>query len=134
MHKRMHIVPFMTCLFGPMMLFGPMLMRGEALFWGTPLLQFVPWREYALNLIKYGYLPLWNPLLGMGTPLLANYQSALLYPPNWILAIVGPAWGHGLLCMLHLIWSGIGMVLLGRRLKFSILGQTVAALAFSLSG
>jgi hypothetical protein len=119
---------------GPLILFGPMLIRGQALYWGTPMLQFIPWRELALRLISLGYLPLWDPLLGMGVPLLANYQSALLYPPNLLLALTGPAWGDGLLVTLHLVWAAWGMALLARRLGLGDLSQIIAGLAFSLSG
>lgn len=119
---------------GALALFGGMLIRGQVLFWGTPLLQFVPWREKALEMILRGVPPLWNPALGMGTPLLANYQSALLYPPTWIQMLVGVPWGQGLLVAAHVIWAGVGMALLARRLGLSPLGMSVAALAFCLSG
>ena len=111
-----------------------MLLRGWALFWGTPLLQFVPWHRYAIELLRGGHLPLWNPLLGAGAPLLANYQSALLYPPNLLLLLTGPEYGHGLLVFLHLIWAGLGMRALARRLGMQPAGQMISALAFSLSG
>lgn len=119
---------------GPVCLFGPGLVRGRVLFWGTPILQFVPWRQFALSTLIGGHLPLWNPLVGLGAPLLANYQSALLYPPNWIQALVGIAWGQALLVALHLVWAGAGMVYLGRRLRLTWLASTVSAVAFSLSG
>lgn len=116
---------------GPTLLFGPMIVRGEVLYWGTPLLQFTPWREYALELLGRGILPLWNSMLGMGAPLLANHQSALLYPPNWILAVTGVGWGQGLLVLLHLVFAGIGMVLLLRRTGLSSLAQAVGGIAFA---
>lgn len=119
---------------GPLVLFGPMILRGEALYWGTPMLQFIPWRELALRLVSSGQLPLWDPFLGMGAPLLANYQSALLYPPNWLLALAGPAWGQGVLVALHLIWAGWGMARLAKKLGLGELAQVVAGLSFSLSG
>jgi hypothetical protein len=103
------------------------------LFWGTPLLQFIPWREYAVSTVRSGSIPLWNPLLGAGAPLLANYQSALLYPPNWLLLLVDVAWGHGLLVLLHLALAGVGMALLGRRLGLADLPAAVAGLAYSMS-
>jgi hypothetical protein len=121
-------------ILSPLILFGPMLISGKALFWGTPIMQFVPWREFAFNSLLRGHFPLWNPWLGMGAPLIANYQSAIFYPPNWILLITGAAWGHGLLVMLHIIWTGIGMLLLVNQLGMSRLSQTIAALSFSLSG
>lgn len=41
-----------------------------------------PWRELAINLLKSGDLPVWNPFTFAGTPLLANIQTALFYPLN----------------------------------------------------
>lgn len=127
-------LPWIAVFVGPVILFGPMLLRGEVLFWGTPLLQFTPWRTLALATLREGHLPLWNPLLGMGAPLLANYQTAFLYPPNWLLLFFDVAWGQTLLVMLHLIWAGLGMTLLARRLGMSNLAQAVAGVAFGLSG
>jgi len=37
-----------------------------------------------------GRLPLWNPYLFMGAPLLANSQAAVLYPLNWPLLWLSP--------------------------------------------
>ena len=116
---------------GPIALFGPMLARGDVLYWGTPLLQFVPWRTAAFHLVRQGWLPLWNPLLGMGAPLLANYQSALLYPPNWILAFTTAGWGEGLLVLAHLVFAGAGMALVLRRIGLGLIGQTVGGIAFA---
>jgi hypothetical protein len=119
---------------GPLLLLGPALARGRVLFWGTPLLQFLPWRTYALAVLRQGHLPLWNPMVGMGAPLLANYQSALLYPPNLLLILGDPAWISTLLVMLHLMLAGVGTAFLARRLGMDQLGQCVAGLAFGLSG
>jgi len=131
--QRNHLV-WILIVIGPILLFGPMLVRGEVLYWGTPMLQFVPWHQFALEVLKTGHLPLWNPLLGMGAPLLANYQSALLYPPNLLLFLFGPEYGHGVLVTLHLIWAGVGMALLVRRLGLGRLAQVIAGLSYSLSG
>jgi hypothetical protein len=110
-----------------------MLAQGRVLFWGTPLLQFYPWHSFALETVRSGHVPLWNPFLGMGAPLLANHQSALLYPPNWLFLLMDPAWGHGFLFFLHLLWTAAGMVLLARKLGAGTLGQIVSAQAWSLS-
>jgi len=117
---------------GPLLLFGPMLLRGQALFWGAPMLQFTPWRTAAAQILGSGHWPLWNPWLGLGAPLLANYQSALLYPPNLLLLVVDVAWGQSLLVMLHLMWAGAGMLFLARRIGLGRLGQGVASLSYAL--
>jgi hypothetical protein len=117
---------------GPLLLFAPALLAGKALFWGAPMLQFTPWRLVARRILLTGHLPLWNPWLGMGAPLLANYQSALLYPPNWLLLLLDVSWGQTMLVMLHLIWAGAGMLCLTRRLGFGRLGQGVTSLSFAM--
>jgi hypothetical protein len=115
-------------------LFAPVLSGAQSIFWGLPLLQFYPWHQYAKQTVLGGHLPLWNPTLGMGAPLLANAQSALLYPPNWLLLILPVDYGQGLLMVLHMLWAGIGMVKLIRSLGIGRLGQAVGSLAFMLSG
>ena len=136
--KNAAILP---AILGPCLLLGWRLAAGQVLFWGTPSLQFVPWWMEAWRQISQGSLPLWNPLNGFGAPLLANYQSAFFYPPNWILCGLaavfgagGVAWGYTFLAMLHLIWAGVGMVYLLRRLGLSLFAQMMGGLAFSLCG
>ncbi len=134
-------LPNLPLILAPLILFAPVLFTGRALFWGTPALQFAPWWDFAWKTLRAGHLPLWNPLAGMGAPLIANYQSALFYPPHWLyffLHLLGGvplmAWGMALLVVLHLMWAGLGMAALTRKLGFGRLAQTVAGLAFSLSG
>lgn len=111
------------------------------MFWGTPSTQFIPWWQTAWETILEGHLPLWNPGLGMGAPLLANYQSALLYPPTWIYFLLwlagstpAMAWGMALMVALHLAWASLGMALLLRQIKQGLLSQVIAGLAYGLSG
>jgi hypothetical protein len=141
MIKRIFRLPYLPIWLAPLILFSPLLLTGKALFWGTPALQFVPWWSWAWETLLDGHLPLWNPLVGMGAPLLANYQSALIYPPYWfhfLMYILGGiglmAWGQALMVVFHLIVAGVGMVKLARRLGLNRLAQTVSGLAFSLSG
>lgn len=141
MLQRLVRLPYFVFILAPIVILSPALIPGKALFWGTPLLQFVPWRAWAWEVLKEGSLPLWNPLVGMGAPLVANYQSGLFYPPNWIyflLAAFGGtellAWGQGWLVAAHLVWASLGMGLLARRLGLGVLAQTVSGLAFGLSG
>ena len=82
--RKILSLPFFPIVVSPFILFSPTILRGRALFWGTPALQFMPWWTLAWETLREGQIPLWNPLVGMGAPLIANYQSALFYPPNWI--------------------------------------------------
>lgn len=132
---------WLPILVGPFLLFSPLWLGGQALFWGTPALQFIPWWQQAWKTLGAGHLPLWNPLVGMGAPLLANYQSGLFYPLNWIYAGLywlggtpAMAWGQAPVAALHLVLAGIGMARLARRLGLNALGQATSGLTFSLCG
>lgn len=138
--RHLLALPYLPVILAPFVLMSPVMFTGRALFWGVPVFQFVPWWNFAWETLRSGHFPLWNPLVGMGAPLIANYQSALFYPPNWLylmLAAFGGtpaiAWGQALLVALHLAWAGLGMMILARRLGLGYLAQTVSGLAFGLS-
>jgi hypothetical protein len=138
---RLVRLPYIVFFAAPVVILLPVLIPGKALFWGTPMLQFIPWRALAWEILQSGNLPSWNPLVGMGAPLIANYQSALFYPPNWsyfIMAYLGGvellAWWQGWLAVAHLAWAALGMAALTRKLGLDTLSQTVSGLAFGLSG
>ncbi len=139
--RKLFGLPYLPLILAPMVLLAPVWLEGKALFWGTPATQFLPWWQWAFERVLEGHLPLWNPLVGMGAPLIGNYQSALFYPPNWIYfggyilgGLSGMAWLQAPLVAVHLIWAGLGMARLMRRLGVGELAQTVSGLAFSLSG
>ncbi|MBI9049516.1 MAG: YfhO family protein [Anaerolineaceae bacterium] len=124
----------------PIVLFLREIILGKSIFWGLPILQFYPWREIAFDQIMNGYLPLWNSYNGFGTPLFANYQSALAYPATWIIFIFyivgelqGLVWGHLLVNLLHIMFSAIGILKICEDRGISFTGATISALSFSLS-
>jgi hypothetical protein len=54
-----------------------------------------PWRMLAIDLMKSGVAPLWNPYILSGNVLLANFQSAPFYPLNiiyWLVSDFSIAW------------------------------------------
>lgn len=99
------------------------------------VLQFAPWRSMVFEAWSRGELPLWNPYQLMGTPLLANSQSAGFYPPHILMGVlrvpVYPA--ITFLAWLHLFWAGMGVYALVRRLGGLRVGGVVAGVSFSLS-
>jgi len=134
-------LPIISIILVPLILLSKTIFRGRALYWGLPAMQFIPWQAYAWEQLREGIIPLWNDLNGMGAPLLANYQLGIFYPPSWLLYICAAiggvstlAWANTVLVYFHLVWAGLGMVRLVRRIGGEELAQTIAALAFSLSG
>lgn len=139
--KRLISKSLLPIILAPLILFAPIIFSGKALVWGTVSTQFVPWWDFAWETLLQGRIPLWNPWVGMGAPLVANYQSAIFYPPYWILLFVYAlagikwmSWGLTFVVVFHLIWSGLGVAKLLEELGLGKLAQTVGGLAFSLSG
>jgi len=139
--KRKINIAHVPIILAPLVLFSPVIIAGKALVWGTISTQFIPWWDFAWETLLQGQIPLWNPWVGMGAPLVANYQSAIFYPPYWFLlsiyAIAGikwMSWGVAIIVAFHLIWSGLGVAKLLEELELGQLPQVVGGLAFSLSG
>ncbi len=123
----------LTLLAATILLLFHRLIMGEVPFWGLPALQFTPWRALTLSELAAGRLPLWNPYNGTGAPLLANYQSAIGYPPNVLLYLIPGPTPIGWLGMAHLLWAGIGMWLFLGSVGLTRFGRGVGALAFALN-
>ncbi len=97
--------------------------------------QIYPWKHLVIELWKNGTVPLWNPYSFSGTPLLANYQSAVLSPFN-ILFFLTPhfidAWS--ILVLFQPLLAGIFMYLFIRVLKRSKAGSLVGSISFMFCG
>jgi hypothetical protein len=98
-------------------------------------LQFYPWRDMVFESWGKGQLPAWNPYELAGTPLLANSQSGVFYPPHILLGIlhIPTPWAITLLAWFHLAWAALGVYVLARRLGGSRMGSVIAGLSFGLS-
>src|SRR3989304_4390310 len=81
--------------------------------------QLYPWRELAMDLIRNGSLPLWNPFSFSGYPLLGNWQSAPFYPLNILMLLFGNLRGYGLMVFLQPFLSGTFAYLFLRQIKLS---------------
>src|SRR5690606_34114566 len=93
-----------------------------------------PWREFAFDELRAGRMPFLNPYNGAGAPLMANYQTAILYPPNWLIPLLGDTWAMNWIAVLHVFWAGLGMWLLTAQLGATALGRGVGMMAYALGG
>ncbi|MES2465482.1 MAG: hypothetical protein V4671_33370, partial [Armatimonadota bacterium] len=101
--------------------------------------EFYPWRLQAARSLRSGHIPLWNPFQFAargGTPLLANSQSAPLYPPN-VLFYLTPLdrfwYAFGLSAALHMLLAASGLYRFLRALSLGRLSSVFGAVAFALS-
>jgi len=98
---------------------------------------FFPLQAVSAAAIRAGQLPLWNPYLHGGMPQLANFQAAVLYPPNLLADALARPFQYGTLEMLaiaHYLIASLGVYLLARSLGASRLGGVAAGLVLPYGG
>ena len=69
--------------------------------------EFYPWRLFAAESLRAGWIPLWNPHQFCGTPFVANSQSAVFYPLNLLFCVMPVARAFGVSVWLHLALTGL---------------------------
>ncbi|MEX2007769.1 MAG: YfhO family protein [Candidatus Levyibacteriota bacterium] len=96
--------------------------------------QIYPWRHLAIEIWKSGQVPLWNPYSFAGTPLLANYQSAVLSPLNLLFFIFPFVDGWSILILLQPLLAGLSMYVFVRALKRSEIASLISSISFMFCG
>ncbi|MCX5797276.1 MAG: hypothetical protein NTY77_17430 [Elusimicrobia bacterium] len=74
-----------------------------------------PLRALVSGALQEGRLPFWNPYIFCGGPLSANSQAGLFYPLSVLSRILPLALALSWDFALHILWGGLGLLLLARR-------------------
>lgn len=96
--------------------------------------QIYPWRHLSIQIWKSGQVPLWNPYSFAGTPLLANYQSAVLSPLNILFFIFPFVDGWSILVLLQPLLAGLFTYAFVRSLKRTEIASLIASVSFMFCG
>jgi O-antigen/teichoic acid export membrane protein len=91
------------------------------------------WKQFILESIQAGQLPLWNPYSFAGVPFLAAGQHSALYPFSAIFYIFPLWWAYGAFAVSQVFLAGAFMYVFARVLGIGRLGATVAAITYELS-
>ncbi|HEV3459692.1 MAG TPA: hypothetical protein VHG32_24330 [Thermoanaerobaculia bacterium] len=115
-------------------LFGRLLPPSRALANRDVLLFHLPLRTCFRNLAAAGVLPVWNPWLNGGQPILSNPSYAAFYPPTWLALPLPPAYALSVLAMLHAAIAFAGAWRLARQLGAGRGAAALAAVGYTGSG
>jgi len=91
------------------------------------------WR-FAVERMKEGVLPLWNPHNSYGAPFLADIQTCVLYPLTLILYLPDYRWAFNFYILLHVALAGFFTCIWMRECKASRPAAFLAGLAYSFGG
>ncbi|MBI3485938.1 YfhO family protein [Candidatus Daviesbacteria bacterium] len=95
-----------------------------------------PYKDFfANNYLRQGKIPLWNPYIGSGTPILGEAQTAPFFFLSDLLYLKLPsALAFNYLVISNFIILSLGVYFFARKIKISPLGAFFASMVFTLSG
>ena len=116
------------------MAFGIPAMTGHPAISYDNLLQNFPLRVLSGSDIRQGHLPLWNPTIWAGSPLLGGLNAGSFYPGTLLFAAL-PAIGAWVLNLIGVYWAaGIGMYVLLRQFSLRPTACLLAAVTYQWGG
>jgi hypothetical protein len=95
---------------------------------------FYPFHAFAAQEVRGGRLPLWNGSILSGFPFQAIAQSALLYPFNFVFAVLPMPWAWTAAMAIRMFLAALFIGLLLRELGASFAGCTVGGIVFASCG
>jgi hypothetical protein len=128
------IVVALTLLLLPLIYFFPAALGKVTLAPGDGWSQIFGIRVLIGQMLAHGELPLWNPYIFAGMPLLASIQPGALYPPTWLFAVLSPQLAMNLLVLTTYHLALFGTYLYLRRIGSNRVGAVLAAVTFAFGG
>lgn len=86
------------------------------------------------RMLAEGIAPLWNPYLFGGMPLLASIEPGVLYPPNWLSALLPPTAAMTVTTLIGYHLALCGSYLFGQRIGLTRTGAVVTGVCFAFGG
>lgn len=101
---------------------------------GDNPVQAFPLRELAGQILARGHLPLWDPYVWSGTPLLAGFNAGALYPSTALFAFLPPVVAWATAEALAYVVCGLGFYAFLRAYHRSVGAALLASLSFICAG
>jgi hypothetical protein len=95
---------------------------------------YYPMADVTFEMWREGEVPLWNPYVYSGMPLLASIETAAFYPPNVPRLFVSTERAFTLLHVFHVLLAALGTWLYCRGRGISTAGSLLAAMVFAAAG
>jgi len=118
----------------PAVIFGVPALLGHAVLPGDDLGQNFPLRVLVGREIRGGHLPLFDPYIWSGAPLLAGWNAGAAYPLTWLFAVLPgtAAWTVNLIATW--VVAGVAMFCFLRALRLASLASFLGAFSFAFAG
>jgi hypothetical protein len=132
---RNDLAPLLLFLFLPLLCFPELFLQQRTLYRADLTWIHYPLRVLAAEQWKSGQVPLWNPYILSGSPLLADAQIGVLQPLNALFLLpIPPYRALSLFVALNLSLAATFTYILARSLGIGRVGATVGGLSFGFGG
>src|SRR5580692_12064086 len=118
----------------PAVVFGVPALLGHAVLPGDDLTQNFPLRVLAGREIRSGHLPLYDPYIWSGAPLLAGWNGGAAYPLTFLFAVLPSAAAWAVNMIITWAVAGVGMFCFLRALRLGSLPSLLGGLSFAFAG
>jgi hypothetical protein len=113
--------------------FDDLVFRGHVLYERDVQTHWHEQTQAFFSAVSQGAWPLWDPHSSFGEPLWA-YPTQIPYPTTWLSLLFPPWWVYTAVLLPHLVFSGMGVYVLARRLGVSPAGAFAGAAAWVSCG
>jgi hypothetical protein len=117
-----------------LLFFGDALFTDQTFYFRDVSFFHYPLKQLVTQAYARGELPLWNPYIQLGQPLLANPNAMALYPTQLLFQILPFQIAFEMHFVLHCILGGVATFYLARNLEFGRCSAFVAAAVYNFSG
>ena len=118
----------------PVLVYGVPALLGHPVLPGDDLTQNFPLRVLAGHEIRSGHLPLYNPFIWSGAPLLGDWNAGAAYPFTLLFAVTPPVAAWTLNMIATWATAGIGMFVFLRACRLGCGPAVLGALSFAFAG
>jgi hypothetical protein len=132
--RRGDVVAAVLLIALPAVIFGVPALLGHAVLPGDDLTQNFPLRVLAGREIRAGHMPLFDPYIWSGAPLLAGWNAAAAYPLTWLFAVLPGTAAWTLNMIVTWAVAGLGMFCFLRALRLASLASFLGAFSFTFAG
>ena len=133
-HRRGDLLAIAILIALPVVIFGIPAILGHAVLPGDDLTQNFPLRVLAGRQIRGGQLPLFDPYIWSGAPLLASWNAAAAYPLTFLFAVLPGTAAWTLNMIVTWAVAGLGMFFFLRALRLGRLPGLLGAVTFAFAG
>jgi hypothetical protein len=131
---RPHFVAVTTLAALPLLVFALPALLGHPVVPGDDLTQNLPLRELVGRDLRAGALPIFDPYIWSGAPLLAGWNAGAAYPLTWVFAVLPgtAAWTLNLVAAAGV--AGLGCYCFLRASRLSVLASWAGSVTFAYGG